>query len=292
MVSFSYFRKGQFLGALAAVVFCALAFPSSAAAYDRIVSLYSGHTDNIIALGGADRLVGISANDEPARLPDVTRFPMKTNVEAILSVHPDLVLMRTLNKKRNPGMADLLTQAGVRVVLLDPPSWDGFENYLRTLAPLTGADPDNAAALLDKARREIAAEAEKRRAGRPSPTVFVEATAKEFRTCSPGSWAAHLIALAGGTNAAGDATPVRKGSSIAPWGLERTLRLASSGLDIYLIQHGPMNRTTPEEIAARPWKEAFSHTEIVQIPEYLLSRPSLPGLTEGGKRLIGIFFKE
>ena len=68
--------------------------------------------------------------------------------------------------------------------------------------------------------------------------------------------------------------------------------LLSSGLDVYLIQHGPMNRTTPEELAARPWAAALSKTRVAQIPEYLLSRPSLFGLKEGGEMLLKIFYGE
>ncbi|MBQ8090349.1 MAG: hypothetical protein IJ233_06370, partial [Pyramidobacter sp.] len=130
------------------------------------------------------------------------------------------------------------------------------------------------------------------RMNKPAPSVFVEATAKELHTCAPDSWAAHMIKLAGGSNAAANADPLRKGSAIAPWGLERVMSLLSSNLDVYLLQHGPMNRTAHEELAARPWASALAKTRVAQIPEYLLSRPSLLGLKEGGEMLLKIFYGE
>ena len=69
------------------IVLCgALLLAAPSFAYERIVSLYAGHTDNIIALGGQNKLVGLSKNDEPARLPELPRFAPKTGAEAILAV--------------------------------------------------------------------------------------------------------------------------------------------------------------------------------------------------------------
>ena len=124
------------------IVLCgALLLAAPSFAYERIVSLYAGHTDNIIALGGQNKLVGLSKNDEPARLPELPRFAPKTGAEAILAMRPDLVLMRTLVEKQNPALKSVLERAGVTVMTIDPPKWDGFTAYLRTLAPLIGVDP-------------------------------------------------------------------------------------------------------------------------------------------------------
>ena len=282
-------RFKSFLTALAA----ALLFAVPACAYERIVSLYSGHTDNIIALGGQSRLVGLSKNDEPARLPDLPRFAPKTGAEAILAVRPDLVLIRSMIEKQNPSLKDVLERAGVTVLSIDPPAWENFTAYLRTLAPLIEVDPQKAVLqfvdLCDEIREQAAIAW---RMNRPAPSIFIEATAKELHTCAPKSWAAHMIELAGGSNAAKSAEPLRQGSAIAPWGLERVMGLLSQHLDVYLVQHGPMNRSTPEEIAARPWSGALAKTRVAQVPEYLLSRPSLLGLKEGGAMLLKIFYGE
>lgn len=263
-----------------------------AAAYERIISLYPGHTDNIVALGGAARLVGLSKNDNSDLLPELPRLAMKTGAEAVLALNPDLVLTRSLVEKQNPELKNVLERAGVTVILLDPPSWDGFPDYLRTLAPLAGADGDAAAEIFGNLCAEIRAEAAARRGNAPAPSVFVEATSRELHTCAPDSWAAHLIHLAGGKNAAESAVPARRGSAVALWGLERVMKLLASGLDVYLVQNGPMNRATPEDVENRPWAAALGGVKIAQIAESVLSRPSLLGLREGGRALIEIFYGE
>lgn len=274
------------------LIFAALAaVPARAENYARIVSLYPGHTDNVVALGAGAKLVGISENDNEGLLPGVPRFSMKAGPEALLALRPDLVLTRTLADSQNPELKKVLERAGVRVEVIDPPTWDGFEQYLRKIAELAGTSPDAAVAELAKARAEIRAAAEKSSRGR-RPLVFVEATSRELHTCSPDSWAARLVELAGGVNAAAEAKPLRSGSSIAPWGLERALKTINSGLDVYLVQQGPMNAADEASLRARPWSSALADVRAAVVPEYCLSRPSLSGLKEGGAMLIKIFYGE
>ena len=201
------------------------------------------------------------------------------------------MLTRTLADSQNPELKKVLERAGVRVEVIDPPAWEGFEQYLRKIAELAGTSPDAAVAALAKARAEIRAAAEKSSRGR-RPLVFVEATSRELHTCSPDSWAARLVELAGGVNAAAEAKPLRSGSSIAPWGLERALKTINSGLDVYLVQQGPMNAADEASLRARPWSSALANVRAAVVPEYCLSRPSLSGLKEGGAMLIKIFYGE
>jgi iron complex transport system substrate-binding protein len=259
----------------------------------RIVSLYPGHTDNIAALGAGERIVAVSGGEGEGDFsylsPNVTRLPMKVGAEAVLALRPDAVFLRTLTLQVNPHLAGALERAGVAVHVIDPPSWDEFEKYLTHLAEVLGADPANAREKLKNLREGIASEAAARR--KSSPRFFLEATSRELRTCSPSSWAARLIELAGGINAAGNAVPLRTGSPLAPWGVERVLALAGN-LDLYLVQRGPMNAATLDDVRARPWFAALSAQKVclASIPENWLSRPSLLGLERGGKTLIEIFY--
>ena len=71
------------------LIFAALAaVPARAENYARIVSLYPGHTDNVVALGAGAKLVGISENDNEGLLPGVPRFSMKAGPEALLALRP------------------------------------------------------------------------------------------------------------------------------------------------------------------------------------------------------------
>lgn len=284
--------RARLLALVSVFIFAALAaVPARAENYSRIVSLYPGHTDNVVALGAGAKLVGISENDNDGLLSGVPRFSMKAGPEALLALRPDLVLTRTLADSQNPELRKILERAGVRVEVIDPPKWDEFEQYLRKIAELVGTSPDDAVAELAKIRAGICGEAEKYSHGR-RPLVFVEATSRELHTCSPDSWAAHLVELAGGVNAAAQAKPLRSGGSIAPWGLERVLKTINSGLDVYLVQQGPMNASDVASLRARPWNGALVGVRTAVVPEHLLSRPSLSGLKEGGAMLIKIFYGE
>jgi iron complex transport system substrate-binding protein len=191
----------------------------------------------------------------------------------------------------NPNLSDVLTRAGVRVVPLDPPSWDGFPDYLRQLAKVLGLDPESGVEKLYSIRGSIAKkEGEALASGMKAPRVFVEATSRDLRTCAPDSYAARLIELAGGINAAASAVPQREGSAVAPWGLERVLKMLDSGLDVYIVQSGTMNSATPDEVRSRPWAAALGGAELATVPEANLSRPSLLGLERGGEELLRIFY--
>lgn len=259
---------------------------------ERIVSLYPGHSDNIVALGAANKLVAISRNDDKDLLPDLPRFTAKSGAEEILALKPDLVLTRGLAERQNPQLRDVLERAGVKVVSLEPPQWNDFAAYLKELASLIGSNPAEAEKKLETIRSTIAAEVKERSQGK-SPSVFVEATAKELHTCSPDSWAANLVMLAGGKNAAADAIPARKGSAVAPYGLERILKAAADGkIDIYIIQQGAMNASDLDVLKSRTWYPAIKNIKCAAMPERELSRPSLLGLESGGHRLIKIFYGE
>ncbi len=285
--------KKLFVLLFAAVLFAAASGSSRAdAAYNRIISLYPGHTDNIIALGGTPKLVGVSQNDDKDTLPALPRFSGKSGAEEMLALKPDLVLTRGLAERQNPQLRSVLERAGVKVISIEPPQWDEFSSYLKDLSALIGTNPQAAEAKLKKIKDTIAKAAAKQSKGK-KPGVFIEATAKELHTCSPDSWAAKLVELAGGKNAAPDAAPLRAGSAIAPWGLERIMKSASQGaIDVYIVQQGAMNASTPADVKARPWFSALKKTKLAAVPEGELSRPSLLGLEAGGKRLVKIFYGE
>ena len=250
----------------------------------RVISLYPGHSDNIVALGGGELLVALSANDDADLLPDLPRVPARSGAERLLALRPDVVVTRSFAVKASPNVYETLRRSGVRVVSIDPPSWDGFPDYLRTLAETIWLDPEEGLARLKSAVTRIQSQA----VSVNHPRVFLEATSREIHTCSPDSWAARLIALAGGVNVAGDAVPLREGSAVASWGAERVLRDADS-LDVYIIQTGAMNTSTIRDFRAREWSGALSHVRVAEIPERYISRPSLLGLEKGGEMLTRIF---
>lgn len=267
-------------------------FPRVLEAAPRVVSLYAAHTENVVELGAGALLVGISAHDAPALLAKLPRIPSKAGAEMILALKPDIVLTRSFSVSQNPNLYKVLEKAGIKVAVLDPPTWSGFADYLMELALLLGADSGKAAARFGEISNSIEAAAKARSKGKKGPSVFVESTSPSLRTCAPDSWAANLIKLAGGKNVASSAVPTSKGSTVAVWGLERLLRIAESGLDVYIVQHGAMNAATLADVKRRPWAAVLKNTKIAEIPEAYMSRPSLTGLEKGGQMLIDLFYGE
>lgn len=246
----------------------------------RVISLYPGHSENILAMGG--ELIAVSENDEI--LPELPRISLRSGAERILALKPDVVVTRSFAEKVNPNLYEILRRSGVKVISLEVPTWDSFPEYLKILADGLNLDSKKALDRLEKAIASIKSQSTKTK----RPLVFLEATSRELHTCSPDSWAARLIELAGGVNVAADAVPVRSGSAVAPYGVERILKNAES-LDVYIIQTGAMNSATLRDFHAREWTKALKNAKVYEVPERYISRPSLLGLEEGGRELARIF---
>ncbi|MBQ3625221.1 MAG: hypothetical protein II948_00540, partial [Synergistaceae bacterium] len=106
----------------------------------KIISLYPGHTDNIIALGCENYLIGVSENDN-LNLP---KFSPRDGAEKFLALKPDIVITRRLAERLNPTLSDVLRQGGVKVFSLDTPGWNNFEDYLINLAKILEIEPEKA----------------------------------------------------------------------------------------------------------------------------------------------------
>jgi iron complex transport system substrate-binding protein len=275
----------RLIAVLALSVACAFAPLGEIEAANRIVSLYAGHSENILALGFGKNLVAVSEGDDEALFPGIVRLPRRADAERILSLVPDLVLLRPVADGLSEGTVATLERSGVSVVLLPAPTWDTMETYLRKLGELLGAM--EAERSWRDSVKELASPVP---SGNRRPAVFLESSSKGLKTCSPTSWAAHMIELAGGRNAAADARPLRADSPLASWGEERLLALAAEGLDVYLVQVGAMNPVNEEEVRSRPWVSALGNARIAVIGEEEISRPSLLRLRSGVARLRSLFF--
>ena len=256
----------------------------------RVISLYPGHSDNIFAMGGEKILIALSENDDADLLPNLPRLSLRDSAEKFLALNPDIVVTRSFAMRLNPNLYEVLERAGVKIINLDPPSWNDFENYLKVLANSLSLDSKNAIKKLDAIKNSTASHLSS-----TTNNVFIEATSKEIHTCAPDSWAANLISLASGINTAAEAKPLRSGSSIAAWGVERVLKSCENKkLDIYIIQTGAMNHATLKDFYDREWTKILSEkgVKVYEVPEKYLSRPSLIGLEKGLEILRKIIINE
>lgn len=178
--------------------------PKVPAQVRRVVTLAPSLTETVVALGAGDRLVGVSRFDE---LPQVKALPrvggfMDPSVEAVLALHPQLVLVQPSPGNRQPVMK--LAQLGVSVLSLPMTSVADTLAAIREVGRALGV-PLRGEALaqrIEKTRAEIRARAQPL----PHPRVLFVYGFEPLVVAGPGSFAAELLADAGATNAAGAAT--------------------------------------------------------------------------------------
>ncbi len=244
---------------------------------ERVISLYSAHTENLYYLGAGSRMIGgYKTCVFPPEAAFLDMYDYSSDPENIIAADPDLVLIRPFISRRAPDFVDALRKAGICVVSLYPDSFDEFDDYINKLAALTGTE-ERAAELLAEFHSELDAVTELTAAVDEKQRVFFESTETNIRTVTDDSMAGRAIKLAGGINIAADEPPAEEGSSIAEFGVERVLENAD-GIDVYISQRGSMNSGgNLEAIEQRPGFDtikAVKEGRVYLISEKLVSSPS------------------
>lgn len=207
---------------------------------ERIISLYSAHTENIYYLGAEDKLIGgYKTCVYPPKAAFLDMYDYNGDPEKIIVANPDLVIIRPFVRKKAPEYVSAIENAGITVVSLYPESFDDFDDYIRKLASLTGTS-DKAEELLTDFYKQIKDIEDKTAQIKDKKTVFFEATETNIRTITPDSMAGLAIKYAGGENLAKDAVPMSEGSTIAEFGEEKVL-INADNIDVYISQRGSMN---------------------------------------------------
>ena len=165
----------------------------------RIVSLNPTTTEILFAIGAGSRVVGRSTYDVfPGEAKSVTDvgMPLRPNVEAVLAVHPDLVILYA--SADNRPAAQRFQQAGVRTLALKIDSIAQFERDTRLLGRLTGDSAaaytlvDSVAATLDRVQAATK--------NLPRPTVFIPTWDRPLIAIGGGSFLSQLLDIAGARN--------------------------------------------------------------------------------------------
>lgn len=259
----------------------------------RIISLYSAHTENLLALGLEAEIIGVSPAESDPVAKRKPVFDYRADPEKILAAQPDLVIIRPFIKQSYPDFVKTLEQANIKVVCLYPEKFDEFDSYIQKLAKLTGRE-QQAANKLATFHAKLNQVAERTATAPGKKQVYFEATATEYRTITPDSMPGTVLKLAGGLNVAADAQPLKTASSIAAYGSERLLMKAEA-IDVFLAQRGPMNPgVTPDSIQQRPGFDkikAVREGKVYIIDENLVSSPTFR-LAEGVEQLAKLIYPE
>lgn len=254
--------------------------------FERIISLYAAHTENLFELGLDEEIIGVNAGEQGKRL-----FSHRDGLEKFLVAEPDLVLVRPMIDKGYPGLIKGLDRKGIQVMSFQPSTVDEMFKYWMDLGALTGRKErasEMTALFMSKVERCKAATASVQVRKR----VYFEAIHSKMRTFSPNAMAIFALETAGGVNAAPDAEP-RRGANIASYSKERIMAGAER-IDVFLAQKGAMNQPTLEMIYNEPGFsviKAIREKQVYIIDEEIVSRPTLR-LIQGVHEIGSILYPE
>ena len=264
--------------------------------FQRIISLYGAHTENLFSLGLSEEILGVSRHE--AYPPEALKkhvFSYREDPEKFMAVRPDLVVIRPMIDRGYPQFVKRLEKSGITVFSLQPGSIPEMYTYWEILGILSGRQ--RKAEQMIHHFQQTASYFRSLTAGLSfKKKVYFEAIHSKMKTFSPGSMAIFALETAGGINIASDAKPVRK-TNIAAYGKERILSHASD-IDVYLAQYGAMNRPTVSVIKKEPGFmaiKAVKNDQIFIIDERIVSRPTvrlLEGTFEIGTKLYPDIFTE
>jgi len=235
---------------------------SLAAAPRRIVSLYGGLTETLVALGLGQLIVARTQGDDSLKGIPTVGTHLQPNVEMILALRPDLVVQGGVPK----GLPALtrLEANGIPVAMFAPRDFAGLFSVIRRLGALT--DRGQAAADLEHAMAEKLTAVARQVAGRSPLRVFFEVRYHNLLAAGRGSLVNDIITRAGGVNI------LESPQKLTAYSLEA---LIQADPEVYLIQQGPMNRS-PEDIYIRPYfqeLQAVRRRRVLVVQESLFSRP-------------------
>jgi iron complex transport system substrate-binding protein len=265
--------------------------------FQRIISLYPAHTENLFSLGLDKEIIGVSRSDASAvyteKVRQKTVFSYHDGPEKFIAARPDLVLIRPMIERAYPALVHKLEQAGIVVVSLQPKTVQEMYNYWLCLGKLTGKEIE-ARKMIEKFRKGLdkIAQCVAKVPVSKRKKVYFEAIHKKMKTFAPSSIAVFVLQSAGGINIASDAITVRK-TNIAFYGKERILSHADE-IDIYLAQRGKMNRITVHDIINEPGFQlikAVREGQVYVIDEKIVSRPTMR-LLQGIYKIARILYPE
>jgi iron complex transport system substrate-binding protein len=245
----------------------------------RIVSLAPSNTEILFALNAGSQVVGRdSYSDYPpetANVQDIGGGFGALDSEAILALHPDLVLASSLTPTEQ---VQALSDLDLTVFTLTNPSdLDGMYINLMTVATLTGRQAE-AAALIPRLKDRVTAVEAKLAGVQERPLVFYELDGTDPNapwTPGPDTFINRLIDKAGGRNLGA----ILQGD----WVQISVEALIKGDPDLILLGDAYWGNVTPEMVAARTgWDalRAVQEGKVYPFDDNLVSRPG-PRLVDG-----------
>lgn len=247
----------------------------------RIISLIPSVTETLIAIGASHQLVGRTRYDVDSAvlaLPSVGGG-IDPSVEAIVSLHPDLVVSWESDKRQL--VRERLVSLGIPVYILRTQDTTDVFRQIERVGRLAGRDSaansvaTSIRASLDSVKTSVAEQ--------KIPTVFYVVFTDPPMTAGPGTFIGQLINLAGGKSIFSEATQLWPNVS-----LEEIIRRDP---DILLVPLGEFRENSLKRFRSMPgWRDlrAVREGHVVAVPADLLNRPS-PSIAAAARTLRDAF---
>lgn len=235
---------------------------------ERVVTLAPNVTELVAAAGGIDRLVGVdSESDFPPAVRDLPKVgQLQPNLEAIVSLQPDLVLASTSG---NPAsIAAPLEALGIPLYVVRTDRLRDIPQAVRALSSILGTEPEAQLRELEEMLARPAPSPSKR------PRVLMMLWPEPLYVAGRNTFVDDLIVMAGGENAV----------EVEGWPAYSLEALMISPPDVILY---PKDAVAPETIARLPLEKrvwgslaAVREGRVVAVRDDLVMRPG-PRVVEG-----------
>ncbi len=244
----------------------------------RIVSLTPGSTEVLFAIGAGKQVVGVTSYcDYP---PEARRLPkvgdMRTNVEAVVALRPDLVMADgVLNRRFLPTLERLK----LPLLVVAPQNWADVAKVIQLLGAATGNE--KRAEPIVKQFQQAEREARARAAGSARPGVLFTLNVEPLPMWVAGRklFVDDMIRMAGGRNVAADG-----GENYYPLSAEAVI---TRNPDI-VITTVPEDRLTPlREHPVLSRLKAVQANRVYSVDSNWFVRPT-PRLLKGLEQLVTI----
>ena len=251
----------------------------------RVVPLYGAFTEMLYAIGAGPQVFARTQADQfPPQILDLPSVGthMRPNIEMILGLKPDLVLQ---SATRNEEAADLerLQSSGIPIVVFAPRTFQEIFSTMERMGILTGRE-EEARDAVEGLRGRLGTLRNRLGEGTKPLKVFFEVRADPLSAAGQGSIVQEILTAAGAENVL--ASP----KAIVQYSFENLLL---DDPDVYIVQHGPMNRN-PQEPAKRvhySQLRAVSSGRVIFVDEFIFSRPG-PRCVDAAEELASKLYPE
>ncbi|MDP8260387.1 MAG: helical backbone metal receptor [Candidatus Gygaella obscura] len=253
---------------------------AQASMVQRIVSLGPFLTEEIILLGAADRLVGVTTYCQVDNL-DIEKIAtiIDVNIEKAIELQTDLVLATALTSVDD---VKRLRDLGIKVMVF--PQAKNFDQMCAQFYLLAGIldKMSKAKEIVSEARRQIVF-IEKSHKDLPTQKVFIQVGSRPLFSVGKDSFINDLVVKAGGAN-------IAENSNEGLFSREEVLR---ANPDIIIISGMGINFDTEKNIWLR-YKtiDAVANDRIFEFDAYRLCSPTPVSFVEALKELVGLFYPQ